>query len=112
MMNDVLFGIRKNVLEDADNRAFLKEYLPNRNMALSVITGIISGCIVDMHSCIPTYKPLDLTQLPSPESKEWQKALTLLIKSEKGNNVIWFDSEERAIFYIESTYPNDSKEKK
>lgn len=108
-MSEVLFGIRKNVLEDESNRAFLKEYLPTRNMALSVITGIISNCIVDMHSYIPTYKPLDLTKLPSPDSKEWQEAITLLIKSENGNDVIWFDSTTRAIWYIESTY-SDSEE--
>lgn len=56
-------------------------------MALSVITGIISGCIVDMHSCIPTYKPLDLTKLPSPESKEWQKAENDKIKVTKKGKI-------------------------
>ena len=109
--NEIKFGIRKKVLEDKGNRTFLKEYLStHKDMTLTVIIGV-EGRTVEIHSCLPsTYKPLDFTKLPKPEdSPEWQKAITTLIKSEKGSDVIWFDSEDRAIFYIKSNYPEDSE---
>ena len=111
MNNEIRFGIRKSVLEEKADRDFLKEYLSTRDMSLTVITRIIEHCMVKNRSCIPTsYKPLDFTKLPTQEvPKEWQKAITFLIKNEKSSDVLWFESETRAIWYIESTYPEDSE---
>ena len=100
---EILFGIRMNVLAEEGNRTFLKKYLADTNLSLSVITGIIDNCMVNMHSCVPrTYKPIDFSKLATPESPEWQKSILSLIKSENGNNVIWFSSTAEAICYIES----------
>ncbi len=113
MSNEIKFGIRRSVLEDKTDRDFLKEYLATRDMSLTVITRIIDHCMVEIHSCVPsTYKPLDFTKLPRQKtSKEWQKAITFLIQIEKGSDVLWFDSETRAIWYIESTYTDSESEK-
>lgn len=107
--NEIRFGIRKKVLEDKANRTFLKEYLPARDMTLTVIIGI-KNLTVEIHSCVPsTYKPLDFTKLPKPNSLEWEEAITTLVENEKGSEVLWFDSVERAILYIDSNYPEDSE---
>lgn len=106
---EIKFGIRKKVLEDEANRAFLIKYLSTRNMTLTVIVGI-KNRTVEIHSCVPyTYKPLDLTKLPKPDSPEWQNAITTLVENEKGDEVLWFDTEDEAILYIESNFPEDSE---
>lgn len=112
MNNEIRFGIRKSVLEEKADRDFLKEYLSTRDMSLTVITRIIDHCMVEIRSCIPSsYKPLDFTKLPTQEApKEWQKAITFLIKNEKSSDVLWFESETRAIWYIDSTYPDSESE--
>ena len=95
------------MLEDEANRAFLKKYLSaRRNLFLLVIIGV-KNLTVEIHSCEPpTYKPLDFTKLPKPDSPEWAEAITMLVENEEGHDVLWFDSVESAIFYIESNYPD------
>ena len=100
----ILFGIRQSVLDDNRQCSLLKEQLERGyNIPLSVITGIQNGIIL-AHSCIPTgYKPFDITKLPSVDSTEWKESVSLLMKTERenGHEVKWFESTERALYFIE-----------
>lgn len=100
----ILFGIRQSVLDDNRQCSLLKEQLERGyNIPLSVITGIQNGIIL-AHSCIPTgYKPFDITKLPSVDSTEWKESASLLVKTERENRheVKWFESTERALYFIE-----------
>ncbi len=104
--NPILFGIRQSVLDDEHQCSLLKEQLERGyNIPLSVITGIQNGIIL-AHSCIPTgYKPFefDVTKLPSVDSTEWKESVSLLVKTEResGHEVKWFESTERALYFIE-----------
>ncbi len=93
-----------NVLEDKEQCSYLKKQLERGyKIPLSVITCARNG-IIEAHSCIPTNsKPLDVTKLPPISSKEWKAALSLLMKTEqeKGYKVKWFESAERALYFIE-----------
>ena len=102
--NPILFGIRQSVLNDEQQCSLLKEQLERGyNIPLSVITGIQNGIIL-AHSCIPSgYKPFDVTKLPSVDSTEWKKSVSLLVKTEREgrHEVKWFESAERALYFIE-----------
>ena len=109
--DEIKFGIRKTVLAKKVNRKFLKEkFAKGETYNLTVITDVIDGCIAEVYTYMSSYKPLDLTKFPNDtNSSKWQDAITYLIKSEKNNDVLWFDSPYSAASYIQSAYPNDEE---
>ena len=98
-----LIGIRKSVLEDEAQRAFLKETIEDRGLYdLTVVTGVKDSYMLDFHSYLgPVYKPTDITKFPNPEDSEYKVAVCKLLEQELGKEVIWFDSDAEVLAYIQ-----------
>lgn len=101
---NVTFGIRQSLLEDEKQRSFLREYLLKKPYSrLVVYVGMCGDYMLEIISYIASsYKPLDMTKFPKPESPEWEKAMNLLKESQTGHDVLWFSSASQAIHYIDS----------
>lgn len=99
----ILFGIRKEVLENPEKCSELKEYLSQgHNIPLTVITDCIDG-IVHCSSCFPLKgKTFDVTKLPEFNSAKWVEATSQMVSSENPKNVLWFSSAEEALRHIET----------
>lgn len=102
-MTTILFGIRKEVLENPEKCSELKEYLSQgHNIPLTVITDCKDG-IVHCTSCFPSKgKTFDVTKLPEIESSKWIEATSQMISSENPKDVTWFSSAEEAIRFLET----------
>ena len=102
-MDSILFGIRKELLENEKKCSELKTYLEGRHvLPLTVITDIING-IAHCSSCFPTNsRTFDVTKLPkNVNSEKWLDAISQLVDSEDAENVLWFSSVKKALDYIE-----------
>lgn len=102
-MENILFGVRKELLENQEKRSELKKYLEHGHaLPLTVITNICHG-VAHCFSCFPANVSFDVKKLPAVNSEKWIEAVKQLVSSQSApDDVVWFPSLDRALYYIES----------
>ena len=102
-MENILFGIRKELLEDQEKRPDLINYLKEGHaLPLTVITDLHHG-VAHCTSCFPTEVSYDTRRVPTADSEQWLEAVKQLIGSQSApDDVVWFPSTDRALYFIEN----------
>ena len=102
-MDTILFGIRKDLMEDESKREELKSYLKrNKMLPLTILIDIKEG-VANCTTFFPAEnRSFDVTKLPEVNSQKWLEALRQLVSSQNATDVVWFPSADRALYYIET----------
>lgn len=96
------FGISRKLLEDKEHRYLLEKYLSKSTPRLVVLLDVQEdGYMINITSYISrSYKPLDMTKFPKPDTLGWERAFRILKELVASQDVVWFATPTEALSYL------------